>query len=141
MPERISHELLAAVANTVADGGLDFDVVCNTLSTFCAMNIAAFAYENELCIADFPTPQELVDSVDFERREADVERRVAPSMFARLRRALISERDGRDFAMANIDEVLDAMRDVVLEMEREIHVLDTMFELPAFDPGDAPEAR
>lgn len=132
MVELIDVNTLEAVANTIADTGFEFDTLSKALTSYAGMNIAAFIYENDLRLGDFPSPYELVGSINFRRRPCDIERQVTVEVFDRLRAALIAS-DGRDFALWYMDEIIEAMRDVLIGVEEEAKQLDEWFSLPAFD--------
>jgi hypothetical protein len=132
MVELIDVNVLEAVANTIADTGFDFDTLSKALMSYAGMNIAAFIHENDLRLGDFPTPAELVGSINFRRRRFDVERRVTVEVFDRLRDALITS-DGKDFALWYMDDIIEAMRDVLIGVEEEAQELEDWFSLPTFD--------
>ena len=52
-------------------------MVTTVMCKYAAMNLVAYIYENNLCLADFPTPDEFVSSFDFTRRVNDVENRIS----------------------------------------------------------------
>ena len=132
MVELIDVNVLEAVANTIADTGFDFDTLSKALTSYAGMNIAAFIHENDLRLGDFPTPAELVGSINFRRRRFDVERRVTVEVFDRLRDALITS-DGKDFALWYMDDIIEAMRDVLIGVDEETQELEDWFSLPTFD--------
>jgi hypothetical protein len=132
MVELIDVNVLEAVANTIADTGFDFDTLSKALTSYAGMNIAAFIHENDLRLGDFPSPHELVDSINFRRRRCDVERRVTVEVFDRLRDALITS-DGKDFALWYMDDIIEAMRDVLIGVDEETQELEDWFSLPTFD--------
>ena len=134
MTERIPRTVLEDVANTVADGGLDFKVCVDVLRAYAAMNLIAWVHANGLCVGDFPKPEAFMSSVKFTRRY-EPERRVGANVFVRLRRALVSDSSGRDFALAEMDEILDAMSVVVKELHDEVDTLEAAWMLPAVEPN------
>ncbi|QDP46545.1 MAG: hypothetical protein Unbinned4098contig1000_5 [Prokaryotic dsDNA virus sp.] len=128
MVKLIAVDILEAVANTVADTGFDFGLTSRVMKSYSTMNISAYVYDNDLRFTDFPSPEELVNSIIIKRRRYDVERRVSYRIFDKLKEGLIAS-DGKDFSLFYMDEILDAMQELIYNYEQELKELEECYKL------------